>query len=372
MALDFPNAPSIGQIFPGPGGIQWMWDGIKWIVVGPGPAYATTTYVQTAVAPALNNIGRNKLHNGLFRIAQRTNTPWTASGYTLDRWTLAVGAAGDTASVTRNTLTDTARASIGDEEAQNALQIVFTGGAGAANQINIAQRIEDVMRLSGKTIIVSFLANSSVANMKVGVSANQNFGTGGSPSAIVSGVGQAVTLSATAATWTRQSVMLMLPSAAGKTLGTNNDHQTTVVLWLSSGANNAAGAGNIGGQSGTVNIWGVQVEIAQPGQTQPSPVEKLDPRQDLDNCQRYYVGGLAFVLSASSAAGNFGGWIPADLVWSTPMRASPTIVGTWVGGNVNPGLSSIPTPYSCTVYGTSAAGTAGSYANFTLTASADL
>jgi hypothetical protein len=288
------------------------------------------TNVNATLGGALDNIGRNKLHNGLFRIAQRTNTPWTASGYTLDRWTLAVGAAGDTASVTRNTLTDTARASIGDEEAQNALQIVFTGGAGAANQINIAQRIEGVTRLSGKTVIVSFWANASVANLQIGVSANQNFGTGGSPSAIVSGVGQAVTLSATAATWTRQSVMLMLPSAAGKTLGTNNDHQTTVVLWLSSGANNAAGAGNIGVQSGTVTVWGVQAEIALPGQAQPSPVEKLDPRNDLANCQRFYQTFKASHRVLATGAGNY-----ETNVNFPQMRASPTITQAGNDGNAN-------------------------------------
>jgi hypothetical protein len=366
-ALDFPNAPTTGQVFLGPGGIQWMWDGTKWIVVGPGPAYATTTYVQAAVAPALNNVGRNKLHNGLFRIAQRTNPPWTAAGYCLDRWLLNIGAAGDTASVTQNALTDAARAAIGDEDAQYGLGIVFTGGAGATNSISFTQRVDNLTRLSGKTIIVSFWAAATAA-LQLGVSANQNFGTGGSPSAAVLGTGQAVPVNTV---WSRQSVAITLASVAGKTLGTNNDHFTAINLWLSSGANNAGYSG-IGVQSGTVNIWGAQVEIAQPGQTQPSPVEKPDPRYDLDNCQRYYVGGLAFVLSASSGAGNFGGWIPADLVWSTPMRAAPTIVGTWIGGNVNPGLSSIPTPYSCTVYGTSAAGTAGSYANFTLTASADL
>lgn len=33
MAFDFPNSPTLGQIATGPG-IQWQWDGAKWVVMG--------------------------------------------------------------------------------------------------------------------------------------------------------------------------------------------------------------------------------------------------------------------------------------------------------------------------------------------------
>jgi hypothetical protein len=364
-ALDFPNAPTTGQVFLGPGGIQWMWDGTKWIVVGPGPAYATTTYVQTAVAPALNNVGRNKLHNGLFRIAQR-GTAFTASGYTLDRWLLLLGAAGDTATVSQVTLSDAARALIGDEEAQNALQIVFTGGAAAANFVNVPQRIENVGRLSGKTIIVSFWANAAVAGVQVGVGANQNFGTGGSPSPVVPVPATPVTLSTT---WTRQSVTLTLPSDAGKTLGTNGDSFTSLNLWLSSGSTNAANAG-VGVQSGTVNIWGAQVEIAQPGQTLPSPVEKLDPRYDLDNCQRYYFAGQTSIGGYGTAGvGMYG-----PVAFPTRMRAPPTMITTATGSLVNCSAP-VYSPYGGTSgaqIGTTVTAAGGYLAIVSYSASADL
>jgi hypothetical protein len=29
--LDFPNAPSLNQLFAGPNNVQWQWDGSKWI-----------------------------------------------------------------------------------------------------------------------------------------------------------------------------------------------------------------------------------------------------------------------------------------------------------------------------------------------------
>jgi hypothetical protein len=48
---------------------------------------------------------------------------------------------------------------------------------------------------------------------------------------------------------------------SGKTLGSNNDSFTGLEFFYSSGATNNAIAGNIGVQSGTINIWGVQLEI---------------------------------------------------------------------------------------------------------------
>src|SRR5215475_2226271 len=35
MALDFPNAPTVGQQYTS-GGVTWQWDGTKRVVVAPG------------------------------------------------------------------------------------------------------------------------------------------------------------------------------------------------------------------------------------------------------------------------------------------------------------------------------------------------
>jgi hypothetical protein len=100
----------------------------------------------------------------------------------------------------------------------------------------------------------------------------------------IHGITRPVTLSTT---WTRFSTVITLPSIAGKTLGTANDHYTALQFFFSSGANNAAVAGNIGVQSGSVALWGVQLEIVAPGQTTPSPLEKMDAQQTLAACQRF-------------------------------------------------------------------------------------
>ena len=58
---------------------------------------ATTAFVQTAVAPAQNNAGRNRLHNARFSINQRSyvsGTALAAGAYAHDRW--KAGASGCT------------------------------------------------------------------------------------------------------------------------------------------------------------------------------------------------------------------------------------------------------------------------------------
>ena len=92
----------------------------------------------------------------------------------------------------------------------------FTGNAGAGAFNAVTQQIEDVRRLAGKTVTVSFWAVAGAGTPKLGVSLNQIFGTGGSPSAYVPTAGQAVTLTTSLA---RYALTFTLPSVAGKTLG---------------------------------------------------------------------------------------------------------------------------------------------------------
>src|SRR5262249_13965199 len=111
-------------------------------------------------APALNNVGRNVLHNGLFNVQQRGAATFSTGGvYTADRWKMDLSL--DTFTVQPNVLGDSQRAQIGDEAAQNCLICQTTGNAGAASYSFISQPIENVYRLANKTVIVSFWAYSS-------------------------------------------------------------------------------------------------------------------------------------------------------------------------------------------------------------------
>jgi hypothetical protein len=302
MALDFPNSPATGQQFTGPNGIVWQWDGTKWIVSGGGTVFQSIT----------GDVGRNLLHNGLFNVAQRGAGPFT-SGYTADRW--PVGAT-TSLNVQIGPPSDANRADIGDEAATSLLSCTFTGGAAATDFIQVVQHIENLRRLAGKTVTVSFYANAGTASMRIGISLDQHFGSGGSPSADVNGNGQAVTLSATAAQFARYSATFAIPSAAGKTLGTNSDNYTALNLWLSAGSNFAARSG-IGVQSGVVNFWGVQLEIG----TVATPLEKIDAQQDLAKCQRFYQVASIYAVAYNTA----GSGLFASMGLPVTMRANPTV-----------------------------------------------
>jgi hypothetical protein len=298
--LDFPNNPSNGQVFQG-----LTWDGVKWTNVGA-----------VSQASAFNDVGRNLLHNGLMNVQQRGVGGWTGTTYTVDRWqTVVVGSTGTT---NLQALADADRAVIGDEQATIALQAVFTGTAGATDAVLFLQKVENVRRLANKTVTVSFWSNAGAA-LRLGVSLDQNFGSGGSPSAAVLGNGVAVTLSGT---WTRYTVSLVVPSIAGKTIGTNHDDNLELNLWFTAGSSFNARSGNVGVQSGAVNIWGVQLEIG----TVATPLEKIDAQQDLAKCQRFYSIGSVRLL---------GGAYIANIVqaqWQSfpvQMRATPTITPTW-------------------------------------------
>jgi hypothetical protein len=324
---------------------------------------ASTAFVTAAIAasvastPGLTNIGRNKLHNPLFGIAQRGAGAFIANGYSLDRWLLS--ATTDTQSVTQATLADADRTAIGDEEAEFALQNVFTS-AGSAGSFNlVSQRIVTVRRLSSKTVVVSFWAKAASGTPNLGVSIDQNFGSGGSTA--VNGSGTAVAISTT---WTRYTVTIAIPSESGKTVGAGS--YTALNFWYSSGTTNATRSGSVGVQSGTIAIWGAQLEIG----TSVTPLEKLDPEKRLADCFAYYYSGSA-QLQGTGSTGTPVGVTVGLPAW---MRAAPTVVATSNAGSSNVGSTAAAAATALNqVY---VSGTVSATGNYTLiqafTASADL
>lgn len=291
---------------------------------------ATTAFVAAATAPALNDVGRNLLHNARFRVNQRGPGPWSGNAYTTDRWVLGSALDSDTISLLAGT--DTVRAQIGDEEVDTFLSNAFTGNAGAGAFSFIAQRIENVRRLAGKTVTVSFWANASSLSLKLGVSLDQSFGTGGSPSAGVFGTGQAVTLAS--APFTRYSLTFTVPSGAGKTLGSNDDSYTALNVWYSSGSN-TAGRSGLGVQSGTVNLWGVQLEVGSVA----TALEKLDIADDYAKCQRFYQTAFLAGFASMTAGGNY----LISTALPVQMRVTAGVAITDQTGSANVGAISVST-----------------------------
>ena len=388
--FDFPDTPTVGQIATN-SGIQYRWDGTKWasanapnlyaplaspaftgIPTSPTGGYgdastqlATDAFVQHAVAPAFDNIGRNKLHNPLFQIAQRT-LPITftgpANGYSSDRWWAQASVAGESIAVSLVDPGDSVRTAIGDEEARQVISLNVTGSSTANNVCLLEQRVEGVRRLSGKTVILSFWAASSLATVTIGAWWQQTFGTGGTPSAPVSSTVQNVPITNT---WTRYSVTIALPSAAGKTFGTTAGTDYTRITFILSQST------SVGVNTGVFQIWGTQLEIVPSGSgmSQPSQLEKLDPRLDLSNCQRFFQIVNCEFAGYCAGAYNFGGSVPLPV----QMRAPPTITLSNISLTNLPSISATAYSWTNSVVVTGAA-TATAATSFicTVAVSADL
>ena len=355
--LVFPPSPNVGDQY-----LSYIWDGTKWgiqagvggvagvasfntrvgqivttladitVATGTGtvaqgnlglaPVAASGAYADLVGAPAASsNIGRNLLHNPLFNVAQRGAGPFTTNAaFTADRWQMTF--VNGTQQVGVFAISDTDRAAIGDEAAKWDLSCTFTGSGGAGDAIQLVQKIEDVRRLAGKTVTLSFWAIASAA-LKFGATLAQVFGTGGSPSPAAVPNGQSVSVTTG---WTRFSLTFAMPSAAGKTFGTTaGTDYTQLTLYYSAGSNLATSSGGVPVQSGTVNIWGVQLEIGSVA----TPLEKPDPRYDLSNCQRFYQTGLMQLYGYNLA----GQAVAMSNLLPVTMRATPTITPTWTANS---------------------------------------
>lgn len=279
-----------------------------------------SSFASTAVSSgAYGNVGRNLLHNPMFNVQQGGIGPWGAGApttwvYGPDRWRISVAAAGDALSFNIGALNDADRTAIGDEAAVWEMAVTIGGGAGAGNACVGAQAIEGVRRLGGKTVTVSFWAHASTA-LYLGVSLDQLFGTGGSPSAAVFGTGQRVSVGTS---WAHYSLTFAIPSTAGKTLGTNSDDYTQFNLWFSAGSSFATSSGNVGQMAGGMYLWGMQLEIGSVA----TPLEKIGFADDMTHCLRFYQVGNAGAWGYAAAPAAPFGYIKSLLV---PMRAVPIV-----------------------------------------------
>ena len=193
---------------------------------------------------------RNRVANPTFTQAQ---LPAGATGIA-DAWTYVVDNIVGVTN-TRNTLPVTS--GLPEWVSGSMTQATASNAAGIARYVAMTQAIPDIRSLSGATVVVSFYAKATAGTPKIGANFYYRYGTGGSPSADVNGVGQSVTISTS---WTRYSLTFPLLSASGKTIGTNANDTTSLQLWTSAGSNWNTNSGSIGLQTSTIAITGVQVE----------------------------------------------------------------------------------------------------------------
>jgi hypothetical protein len=273
--MTFADSDARGSAIPSPTeGMVTYLDDTKAIEVFNGTSFVPA-------APASGGGSGNAIINGAFEINQRNFTSNTTNGYGFDRWVNF--ADGGTVTQSSQAFTLGSAPVIGFESA-NFYRNLVSGQSTSGHLSVFIQPIESVRSFANQTVTVSFYAKAGSGTPKVAVEFRQVFGTGGSPSASVSTVVAAPTISTD---WARYTATVSVPSIAGKTLGTNRDDRLELNFWFSAGADFNARASSIGIQNNTFDIWGVQLEA---GSTATDFRRNANSLQgELAACQRYYV-----------------------------------------------------------------------------------
>ena len=269
----------------------------------------------TNFVPNSSFMFRNKIINGNFDFWQR-GTSQTSSDYgSVDRWGLGHATSSKTASQQSfaNGQTDV------PNNPKYYLRHVITSSSGG--YVYAGQPIEGVETLSGKSVTFSFYAKTD-SNKSIATELQQYFGSGGSPSSQITGIG--VTTHNLTTSWQKFTVTTTIPSISGKTIGTNSNDYLALNFWFEAGSNLSSRTNSLGNQSGTFDIAQVQLEEG----TVATPFEHRPIGMELSLCQRYFckTGQNIFIGRGNSNSAVFGVTLPVS------MRSTPTIAIT--NGNI--------------------------------------
>ena len=259
---------------------------------------------------------RNKIINGNFDFWQRGTSlgSGTSLRFLADRFNN--NSEGTTYSASQQSF------SIGQADVANNPsyfhRTIVSSVAGNGNYCQLQHRIENVATLSGTTATLSFYAKSN-ANRNFSIDFSQYFGTGGTPSSVVFGIGvQKLSLTTS---WQKFTLTVNIPSIIGKTIGTNNDNSLIVHFWFDAGSDFNSRTNSLGQQSGTFDIAQVQLEegsVATPFENRPIGTE-------LQLCKRYFeIWGSNHPLPLPQPYQSTLDRIPG-IQWEVEKRAIPTI-----------------------------------------------
>ncbi len=221
---------------------------------------------------------RNKIINGDFNFYQRgVSHGYTTSGFkSADRW--AARFAGGSYTVTHSRQAFAAGQADVPGNPKYFHRVAMTA-AGTISANVIEQWVEGVQTLAGKLCTLTFYmkASSAFSLDTANCAYIQNFGTGGSPSSQAQTNWNALTVNDTAVTtsWKKFTVLGVIPSIAGKTLGSNNNDGLRVYFALPLTA-------------------GLSVDIAHVSLVEGDATSEADPfsprhaQQELALCQRYF------------------------------------------------------------------------------------
>jgi hypothetical protein len=285
----------------------------------------------------------NRIINGAFDFWQR-GTSQTVGGYgSVDRWTNTLVGGSSTMSRQSFALGDT----LGNNSPTFFLRQTISGQTLTSHVNAIQQRIEGVRSYSGQTITVLGWARRSSGTGNMSVSFDQNFGTGGSPSSGVVGVGQIVSL---ASSWAPFAITFAIPSITGKVLGTNNNDNLTISFFCSAGSDYNTNSGSLGLQTIGVDLWGIHIKVGTHTAAATDRYRQPELGPELARCQRYYQryvagassGQITFIRSATGT-----NQYDASFVFPTPMRTTPA--GTISFANIHKPNVIFDTPLSSAI-----------------------
>jgi hypothetical protein len=275
---------------------------------------ATDAEVTSAIS-AQFVAGKNKIINGDFNVWQRGTSfsnPATGS-FQADRWSVVWNGTGATRTISRQTF-DAGNVIPGYEF--NYFYRFAQSVAGTGASYNLFQnRIEDVTTYAGQTVTISFWAKAAANTNLAQLNLEQDFGTGGSPSATISNSISTGTITITTS-WQRFSYTTTVPSISGKTIGTTTPGYLGFRVWVPIN------------ETFTLDFVGFQIEAGSTATNFTTATGTI--QGELAACQRYYF-----------AAGWKTGKYPNSYQYSSPyffkvpMRVSPTITYSDAVGNVS-------------------------------------
>ena len=253
--------------------------------------------IQIISAPLTN---RNLIINGAMNVAQR-GTSQTASSYgSLDRF--LYNHSGGAGTMSQQTL------ALGSEQRGSKHFLRIACSTGNDNH-GFLHRIEDVRSVSTGIHTLSFDAKGTNPNGGTfTIKINQDFGSGGSPSADVTLALQTFTVTSSFQTFDFE---FDIPSLSGKTLGSDNNNYLQIMI--SQGADASTNAW-------TLDITNIQFEKGRTA----TPFENEDFGTTLKKCERYYQNYVTNKLyfngtnEPSSEVGN-------SRVLPTQMRSLPAV-----------------------------------------------
>jgi hypothetical protein len=260
---------------------------------------------------------RNAIINGNFDIWQRGlsfSNPASGS-YLADRWLHGLDGSGSTRTISRQSFT-LGQTDVPNEPTYFLRYNQSVAGTGAT-VTNFQQKTEGVRTFAGQQVTISFYAKAASAITLPEIVIQQGFGTGGSPSSIVSTtVASSVAISTS---WTKYSYTGTVPSISSKTLGSDNNDfiQLTIRLPINT--------------TFTFDIAQVQLE---PGPV-ATPFERRPIATELALCQRYYENAN-FNRSLFSGNVTSGEIYQASVGFAVEKRGVPTVTLTNAGNAAFP------------------------------------